>query len=51
VGLVDEAPITGSMAGRSGRCDEVGREGLHLPVHRHVSHLDAALGQQFSTSR
>src|SRR6478735_8968969 len=35
------------MAGRSGRVDELGREGPHPPVDRHVVDLDAALGQQF----
>jgi hypothetical protein len=46
VRFVDEAPITGRVACRTRGADELRREGLHPPIHRHVINLDAAHGQQ-----
>jgi hypothetical protein len=46
VGLIEEPPITGRMAGGSSGVGELRRERLHPPVDRHVIHLDAALGKQ-----
>jgi hypothetical protein len=46
VGFVNEPPVTGSVASRSGGVDELLREGLHPPVHGDVIDFDAALGQQ-----
>jgi len=39
------------MPSRAGGVDELGREGLHPPVHGDVIDVDAAFGQEFSTSR
>jgi hypothetical protein len=47
VGLIDEPPVTASMAGGSCCVDELRRERLHPPLDRHVVHDEAALGEQF----
>ena len=44
--LVGEPPVTGSMAARPRRLDELGGEPLHPPVDSDVIDGDAALGQQ-----
>jgi hypothetical protein len=43
--FIDEPSITGRTPGRRGG-DELRRERLHPPVHRHVINEDAALGEQ-----
>ena len=47
VRLIDEPPVTGSMAARPGSFDELGGEALHPPVDGDVINGDTALGQQF----
>src|SRR6266508_276303 len=44
--FIDEPPITRGVACRTRGVDELRREPLHPPIHRHVINLDAALGQQ-----
>ena len=46
VGLVDEPAVPGGMPQRAGGVGEQPAEPLHPPVHRHVIHRYAALGQQ-----
>jgi hypothetical protein len=45
VRLIDEPPVTGSMAARPGSFDELGGEALHPPVDSDVINGDTALGQ------
>ena len=44
--LIHEPPIPGSVPGRASGVDELLRERLHPPLHRHVIHLDTSLSQQ-----
>jgi hypothetical protein len=46
VGLVDKPPVTGSVAARPGRLDELGGEPLDPPVDSDVIDGDSAIGQQ-----
>ena len=42
-----EPPIAARVPSRACRVDELKRDRLHPPVHRHVINSDAALGQHF----